>query len=276
MSEAEKEMPIMGKCIAFANHKGGSGKTTACLSIAGCLAKSGCRVLVVDFAPQANATSGLGIEAISLQHSIYDAVLEQCDGYKGAPITRVILETAVENLHIAPSELDLAVAEVLMRRSQHGANVLGRILEGIRPFYDYILVDLPPSSGLLTINGLCASDEVITPVEPSLFSLEALNALITSFDDIERITGRPINQTIAILTRYAKHSLFSRVFRGRNPSQEIEVRLRDMVHKLFIIPNSIEICQSQNVGVPISHYAPDSKVGKAYAEIARSILVATA
>ena len=107
-------MSRAAECIVFANHKGGTGKTTSCLSIAGFLAKSGSKVLVVDFDPQANATSGSGIDTLTLKYSMYDAFLDQCDGYEGVPITQVILETDVGNLHVAPSELDLAVAEVLV------------------------------------------------------------------------------------------------------------------------------------------------------------------
>src|SRR5882757_3789367 len=99
------------QCIAFANHKGGTGKTTSCLSIAGYLAKSGSKVLVVDFDPQANATSGLGIDKTKLAHSMYDAVLDLIDGYQGVPLTQVIVETDIPNLHLAPAEFDLAVAE---------------------------------------------------------------------------------------------------------------------------------------------------------------------
>src|SRR6202158_1680071 len=102
------KLPGKAQCIAFANHKGGTGKTTSCLSIAGYLAKSGSKVLVVDFDPQANATSGLGIDKTTSRYSMYDAVLDQFDGHKGVPITHVILATDVENLHIAPSEFDLA------------------------------------------------------------------------------------------------------------------------------------------------------------------------
>ena len=116
-------MPTAAECIVFANHKGGMGKTTSCLSIAGYLAKSGSKVLVVDFDPQANATSGLGIDMMSLKYSMYDAVLDQCDGYEGVPVTRVILETGMENLHVAPSEFDLGVAQVLMQRTKDRADI---------------------------------------------------------------------------------------------------------------------------------------------------------
>lgn len=266
-----KKMSRIAECIVFANHKGGTGKTTSCLSIAGYLAKSGSKVLVVDFDPQANATSGLGIDTLTLKYSMYDAVLDQCDGYEGVPITEVILETDVENLHVAPSELDLAVAEVLVQHTRNKAGILNRVLEKVRPLYDYILIDLPPSSGLLTINGLCASDQVVVPVDPSIFSLEALDNLKASFQDIKRLAGHSINRITAVLIRCAKPDVFSRMFHKRSPSQAIEARLKTMFETVFVVPDSIEIYETQRWGVPISHYAPGGRVGRAYAEITKSI-----
>jgi len=266
-----KKMSTVAECIVFANHKGGTGKTTSCLSIAGYLAKSGSKVLVVDFDPQANATSGLGIDLMTLEHSMYDAVLDQCNGYEGVPITQVILETDVENLHIAPSELDLAVAEVLVQHTRNRAGILNRVLEKVRHLYDYILIDLPPGSGLLMINGLCASDQVVVPLDPGIFSLEALDNLKASFRDIKRMAGHSINRITAVLIRYAKPDVFSRMFHKRNPSQEVEERLREMFETVFVVPDSMEIYETQRQGVPISHYAPRSRVGRAYAEITKSI-----
>jgi len=264
-------MPRTAECIVFANHKGGTGKTTSCLSIAGYLAKSGNRVLVVDFDPQANATSGLGIDIKSLRYTIYDAVLDQCEGYEGVPITQIILETAIENLHIAPSELDLAVAELIMQDAKDRTGVLNRVLETVRSAYDYILIDLPPSWGLLTINGLCAANQVIVPLDPSIFSLEALDNLKLSFLDIKQMTGHPIDQITAVLIRYTPRSMLSKVLRKNGPSQEVEARLKEMFPTVFIVPDSIEIFQAQREGVPLSHYAPKSRAGKAYEKIARSI-----
>jgi chromosome partitioning protein len=260
------------ECIAFANHKGGTGKTTSCLSIAGCLAKGGSKVLVVDFDPQANATSGLGIDTMTLKYSMYDAVLDQCDGYEGVPITQVILETDAENLHVAPSELDLAVAEVVLQRTRNRATILNQALEKVRPLYDYILIDLPPSSGLLTINGLYASEQVVVPLDPSIFSLKALSNLKASFRDIKQMAGHSINQITVVLIGCTKPDVFSRILRRRNPSQEVEARLREMFGTVFIIPDSIEIYESQRQGLPISHCAPNSWAGRAYSEIVKSIV----
>ncbi len=266
-------MSRTAKCIVFADHKGGTGKTTSCVSIAGYLAKGGSKVLVVDFDPQANATSGLGIDVTSLKYSMYDVVLGRCDGYEGVPITKVILDTAVENLHIAPSELDLAVAEVLMQRTSHRAGILNRILQEVRPLYDYILIDLPPSSGLLTINGLCASDHVVVPLEPSIFSLEALKNLKVSLDDVKRMAGHAIDQITPVLTRRRHPDLLSRVFGKRHASQEVEARLKEMFPTVFVVPDSEKIYQAQRKRIPISHYAPGDRVGKAYEKIAESISV---
>jgi len=263
------------ECIVFANHKGGTGKTTSCLSIAGFLAKSGSKVMVVDFDPQANATAGLGIDVKQLQHSIYDAILGQCDGYAGLPITKVILKTDMENLHIAPAELDLSVAEVMMQRAKGKTGILKRILEEVRPLYDYILIDLPPNSGLLTINGLCASNQVVISLDPSIYSLETLENLKASFRDIKRMTKHSIKQITVVLIRYVKPNLLTRRFRKPNPSQQVEARLRETFDTVFVIPDSVEIYETQQQGVPISHYAPRSKAGKAYAEIIKSICTNT-
>lgn len=183
----------------------------------------------------------------------------------------MILETDVENLHLAPVELDLAVAEVLLQHTRNRAGTLNRVLEKVRPLYDYILIDLPPSSGLLTINGLCASDQVLVPLDPSIFSLEALDNLKASFRNVKRMARHSIGQITMVLIRYAKPDVFSRMFHKRNPPQEVEERLKEMFEMVFVIPESREIYEAQRQGVPISHYAPGSRVGRAYAEITKSI-----
>jgi chromosome partitioning protein len=265
---AKRPTSRRSQCVAFANHKGGTGKTTSCLSIAGYLAKGGSKVLVVDFDPQSNATSGLGIEKKSLSSSMYDVVLGQCDGQQGLPLVRVIVETEIPNLHLAPSEFDLAVAECYILKSHDRTNLLRRILEPVRPYYDYILIDSPPASGLLTINSLCAADHVVVPVDPSIFALEAMDDLKRTFSDIQRLTGHVVHTLGAVLIRYAKPN-------GRKSTvcQEVEASLREMFCPVFLVPAADEIYHTQQQGVPISHYAPRSGVGKAYEKIAKTILL---
>ena len=259
------------KRISFINNKGGTGKTTSCLSIAGYLAKWGSRVLVVDLDPQANATSGLGIDGMTLNYTLYDAILDQCNGYIGVPITHVILETCIGNLHLVPAELDLAVGQVLMQHSESRAGMLRQILKSIEEYYDYILIDTPPSSGLLMINSLYASDHVVVPLDPCVFSLEALDHLDLFFRDVGRVYGHSIDNSWAILIRYVRPKPFSRILRKHHPSKEIEARLRKLFSTVFVVPESLEIYPSQREGLPISHYAPTSKAGRAYESIAEGI-----
>jgi chromosome partitioning protein len=263
-------MEKRAECLAFANYKGGTGKTTSCLSIAGFLAKSGEKTLVVDFDPQANATSGLGIDLMSLKRTMYDVLLGFCKGFYGVPVTDIILDTGIENLHVAPSEFDLGVAEVMLHQTGNKTRILDTILNEIRPFYDFILIDLPSNSGLLTLNGLCATDRLFVPLDPSIYSLEALDNLKATFRDIRRMAGHSIEQISAILIRYVKPG----IFRRRSPSQEMEAKLKDMFDEVYVIPEGSEVYRSQKEGIPISHYAPKSSFGKSYEEAAKSIILA--
>lgn len=255
------------KLISFANHKGGTGKTTSCVSVAGWLAKWGKKVLVVDFDPQANATSGLGIDGRSLQSSIYDSVLGRCGGYENVPVPQVILATDIENLHLAPSEFDLSAAEVIMHKSKRRTDILSRILEDVKPLYDYILIDLPTSTGLLKINGLCASDHVVVPLDPGVFSFEAIHNLKATFLDIKKMTGHSINEFTVCLIRHKKYRTGV-----KSPSQEIEAKLKELFDAVFTVPESVYIYRAQKQGIPVSHYAPKSTAAKAYEEIAKNIM----
>lgn len=259
------------ECIAFGNYKGGTGKTTSCISIAGWLAKNRKKVLVVDLDPQANATSGLGIDLMSLKYTMYNVLLGFCEGYDVVPITAVVLETGVENLHVAPSEFDLGVAEVMLHQTKNKPLILNAALNETRRFYDFILLDLPSNSGLLTLNGLCAANRLFVPLDPSIYSLEALDNLKATFRDIRRMGGLSIERISAILNRYVRPGLFRR----RNPSQELDARLKDMFDEVYAIPEGKEAYGSQKSGVPISHYAPKSRMGRAYKEIAEDIILQT-
>jgi chromosome partitioning protein len=128
-------MAEIAECIAFANYKGGTGKTTSCLSIAGFLAKSGSKVLLIDFDPQASATSAIGIDKLTVKHSIYDAILSLCDGYEGVPLRDILLETDVENLHLAPSEWDLSAAEVIMQTTRDRVTLLRTLIQSVQSLY---------------------------------------------------------------------------------------------------------------------------------------------
>lgn len=259
----------MAKCIAFANIKGGTGKTTTCINIAGHLARSNTvgPVLVVDFDPQAHATSGLGIETSSLEYSIYDAILEKCEGYSGVPITQIILETEVENLHLVPSELNLGTMPMIISQVKDKVGILNQVLEPIKSFYDLILIDTPSDSGLFMLNSLRAASEVVVPLDSSIFSLESLENLLSYSQDIEEIIGHSVNQFTLVLNRYIK----SKRGTNKSPSAEIEEILEREPYPLFVIPESVLIYRSQAAGLPLSHYDPKSKISGVYQAIAKSL-----
>ncbi len=262
----------MAKTIAFANLKGGTGKTTICINIAGCLTliHPTNRVLVVDFDPQANATSGLGIDENSLENSIYDVVLNECQEYQGVPITQTILETQIENLHLVPSELNLAAASILMQQTKDKVGILNRILAPIKSYYDYILIDVPSDTGLFMLNSLRAADEAVIPIDGSIFSIEALEKFQIYCQDIQEMTGHKISRFMVVFNRYTKSKTSSQSKKSSKNSiyEEIEEGVKKMSYPLFKIPESLLIYRSQQEGMPISHFSPSSQIVKNYLEIA--------
>ena len=264
-------MTKQAECVAFANFKGGTGKTTSCLSVAGYLAKAGFQVLVVDFDPQANATSGLGIDGTTLQHSLYDVILEQCQPGTGVTISQIIVETEVKNLHLAPSHLDLGAAQVLMQQNSDRVGILNQILEKISDFYDYILIDVAPDTGLLMLNSLRSARQVIVPLDPSIFALEALENLQSYCQDIEKMTVHKFKKITILLTRVIERHFICRLIQKYQPYQQIEAKLREDFSAVFVIPESAKVYEAQRLGIPISHFAPHSKIGKAYEQLAEHI-----
>ncbi len=272
--------------ITFAHHKGGTGKTTSCLNIAGFLVKSGKNVLVVDVDPQANATSGLGINPDSLHVSMYDLFMGKCPGYQTITIIDCIQKTK-SGIDIAPSNLELVGAEPFLYTIEDRAKMLSEILVPAKNRYDYILIDTPPSMGQFVINGLVASDHTVVTFDRGVFALQGLHTLMTIFSDIREIVGSRITPDLAILTRWdcnvagksGIRAFFSR-FSLRDSSdrvkeevmvREFEEEVRKYFNLVYPVPYSREIYEAQKAGLPISHFAPESPAGKAYSVIAEVI-----
>jgi len=252
-------------CITFAHHKGGTGKTTSCINVSGYLVKAGKKVLIVDLDPQGNATSGLGIDKNNVESSMYDIMT----GDTG--MRSIILETEA-GIHLAPATIDLVGAESEMYGRQDRASVLRNILGEVRGYYDYIMIDTPPGSGLFTINGVVASDYVIVTLDAGIFALEGLETLDIMFDDIRENVNVNVSVKMALLTNCIKPSIFSRVVRKVDPVKEIKVEARKIFEKAFSIPHSVEIYEAHRKGLPISHYAPRCKAGLAYQKIAEEVM----
>ncbi|MEM9487015.1 MAG: AAA family ATPase [Cyanobacteria bacterium P01_F01_bin.116] len=257
----------MSSVITFANLKGGTGKTTLCINVAAHLAKNH-QVLVVDFDPQANATSGLGIDSKQLECSIYDAVLSQCQGYDDVPITQIIVETEVENLHLATSELDFSAAAVVMQTAQDNLDILTRVLEPIQQFYDYILIDLPSGMGMFVLNGLRVADQIVVPLDLSVFSLESFENLKIYCSDLEQAMGIAMAPFTIVLNRYVKARTSAKKTSTRGPSQEIESAVKAMSYDLFTVPDSVIVYRAQQAGIPVRDYSPKSSIDNAFGAIA--------
>jgi chromosome partitioning protein len=265
-------MSQKAEILAFASQKGGTGKTTSCLSIAGYLTRQGKRVLVIDMDPHACATSGLGIDSKGQQNTIYDALLYQTGIYDGVPITHVILETSVNNLCLVPSEFDLSVIDYTLQEIEQRYALLTAAIESILTSFEYILIDLPPTLGLLTLNGLYCADQLIIPIEPSIYSLESLDNLKLVIDDVQQVRTYRFEKITVILTRYISQNFFERLYKPDNSSEEVKRMLSEWSESLFVVPYSEKIYGSQKDGVPISHYAPDDRAGKVYREITATLI----
>lgn len=255
------------KSIAFVHHKGGTGKTTSCLNIAGWLVRMKKKVLVVDLDPQGNATCGLGIDRKTLEGSIYDVFFGQHN------IEEVIIETD-SGIHLVPSSIDLLAAETHMAGQINNTTLLKESLIDMEQYFDYILMDVPPGSTLLMINGIVASRNIIIPLDSGVFAYETLDTLKTLVLDLRDELGVETNVMMMLLKRYpGVNTLFG------NPTREMKKALKEFLEEnnipsvgLFTIPFSINIYKAQMMGKPISHYAPRSDVGRVYKGIAKEIL----
>jgi len=243
----------MTTVFAFANQKGGVGKTTTVVSLAACLAEEGLRILVVDLDPQANATSSLGISPSSLKQSIYEALLEE------ASLLDVITLTKRVRLDLAPSSPALAGAEVEMVGMLARENLLRRALDGALDRYDFVLIDPPPSLGLLTLNALTAADGgVIIPVQCEYLALEGLSQLMNTVNLVQEHLNPLLKVAGIVLTMYDMRTKLS--------EQVAEEVRRHFPGKVFqtVIPRNIRLGEAPSYGETIMDYAPHSRGGISY------------
>ena len=251
---------LMGKIIAIANQKGGVGKTTTTINLAASLAKEGKRVLIIDADPQANATSGYGIDPRTMDSSIYECLV---DDY---PMDGSQVATCVGGLDLVGSRIDLAGAELELINKPGRERVLARSLESVRDRYDYVLIDCSPSLGLITVNALTAAHSVIIPVQAEYFALEGITKLLNTI----RIIKSKLNPSLEIegflLTMYdARLRLANQIY------EELKSHFGEMVFNA-VIPRNIRLSEAPSHGLPAILYDPESRGATAHVMLAKEII----
>ena len=249
----------MGKVISLANQKGGVGKTTTSVNISTILAKKGKKVLMIDTDPQGNATSGLGIDK-NVNFSIYDVIINDVE------IDNTIQQTMVKNLEVCPSNINLAGAEVELVSMEDREYKLKEKIDRQKDKYDYIIIDCPPSLGLITLNAFTASDSVLIPVQCEYYALEGLGQLLNTIQLVQEHLNENLQIEGALLTMFdARTNLSNQVVR------EVNKYFENKVYKT-VIPRNVKLSEAPSYGMPISIYDPRSKGAKSYDKFVKEFL----
>ena len=249
----------MGQTIACANQKGGVGKTTTVVNLAADLALDGERVLVVDVDPQGNATSGFGIDRSQLRTTLYDVILGDAD------VRSTIVPTEIDGCVIAPASVALAGAEVELANVEQRERRLARVLAHVVDEFDYILLDCPPSLGLLTVNALTAADSVLIPTQCEYYALEGLSQLIATLNLVRDNLNPSLAIKGVVLTMYDARTNLS-----ADVAAEVRRHLGSAVLDT-VIPRSVRLSEAPSFGQPIARYRPESRGAIAYAELSREL-----
>ncbi|MCO7126093.1 AAA family ATPase [Sporolactobacillus shoreicorticis] len=250
----------MSKTLAIANQKGGVGKTTTAVNLSACMATLGCKVLMIDIDPQGNATSGSGVDKGDVDECIYDVLVDEVE------ISKVIHSSAIENLDVVPSAIQLAGAEIELVSTISREIRLKHAIEKVKDTYDYIVIDCPPSLGLLTINALTAADAVIIPVQCEYYALEGLSQLLNTV----RLVQKHLNHHLAI-EGVLLTMLDARTNLGLQVIQEVKKYFQDRVFKT-IIPRNVRLSEAPSHGQPIIMYDSRSKGAEVYLDFAREVI----
>lgn len=258
-SSAPRRRPPLPRILAVANQKGGVGKTTTTVNLGAALADLGYRVLVVDLDPQGNASTGLGINIRGLQASMYDVILSD------VPIEDCVEASSVKNLFVAPASLDLAGAEIELVPAFSRELRLKHALQEVRDDYDYVLIDCPPSLGLLTINGMAAASEVLVPIQCEYYALEGLGQLMRNVGLVTKNLNPVLDISTIVLVMYdARTKLSDQV------AQEVRAHFGDKVCKIMI-PRTVRLSEAPSFGQPITAFDPSSRGAVAYRELAKEV-----
>ena len=254
----------MGRVIAVANQKGGVGKTTTTINLAASLATLEKKVLVIDADPQANASSGLGVNVKEVECSIYECLVSQAD------IREAIFTTDIDGLDVVPSHIDLVGAEIEMLNLDKRENIMKEVLSSMKEEYDYILIDCSPSLGLITINALTAADSVIIPVQCEYFALEGISKLLNTIKIIKSKLNPELEIEGFLLTMFD-----SRLRLANQIYDEVKRHFQELVFKT-IIQRNVKLSEAPSHGVPVILYDADSNGAKNHLALAKEIITRNA
>lgn len=253
----------MTKIISVINQKGGVGKTTTTVSLAAFIGKKRKKVLMIDLDPQGNATSGLGVDKGSIENSTYDVMVND------VAISEAIVESSAKNVDIVPTNINLAGAEVELVSAMSREQILKNALKEVQDNYDYVFIDCPPSLGILTINALTASNGIIIPIQGEYYALEGLTQLIDTVNIVKKKLNPDIGILGVVLTMFDRRTQLT-----RQVKEEVDKYFGDKVFKT-LIPRNVRLAEAPSHGLAISDYDPNSKGGKAYADLANEVVKRT-
>lgn len=253
----------MGKVIALANQKGGVGKTTTAINLAASLAVLEKKVLIIDADPQANATSGVGLDVRNVENSIYECLIDSVSA------SEVVVSTEIEGLDIIPSHIDLVGAEIEMLNLNDREHILKKVIEPVKNTYDYLLIDCSPSLGLITVNALTAADSVMIPVQCEYFALEGLGKLLNTIKIIQGRLNTELEIEGFVLTMYD-----SRLRLSNQVVDEVRKHFQQMVFET-IIQRNIKLSEAPSFGKPVVLYDAESKGSVNYLNLARELVTKT-
>ena len=253
----------MSKIISVANQKGGVGKTTTAINLAACLALSGQKVLIIDIDPQGNASSGLGVNLRENQKGIYELLAGD------ASLDQVIYSTEIDTLKIIPSNVDLAGAEIELVGRDHREKILSMALNGVNAEYEFIVIDCPPSLGLLTLNALTVSQSVLIPMQCEYYALQGLSHLLKTLQRIKKSINPNLKVEGILLTMYDNRTLLT-----SQVEKQVKKYFSEFLMKT-IIPRNIRLSEAPSHGKPIILYANRSKGSDSYVELAQEVIQRT-